>query len=316
MAGPTAARQGQREPDGGVPEGRRAVREQQAARVRDQGFVAALDQSGGSTPKALREYGITDDQYADPAQMFDWCTRCEPASSRVRASAATASWAPSCSSRPWIGRSAGCEPLSSCGARRGSCPSQDRPRPGGRSRRRPADEGHRRVGRPARKSDRQRHLRHENALAHHLGQPARDPQRPGSAARLRGARPGGWSGADPRARDGHRHPGQAAGRGHASQRSPRTARCAARGRDRDAQGHAAAHGRPLPAVARSSARAAGPGPVWRLPARPRVRTAVAQSRRHRQLLSRVHRGLSYQPSAEEFHAQPDTSITAIYAASA
>ena len=29
----------------------------------DKGFIAALDQSGGSTPKALRNYGIGDDQY-------------------------------------------------------------------------------------------------------------------------------------------------------------------------------------------------------------------------------------------------------------
>ncbi len=35
------------------------------------GFVAALDQSGGSTPKALRAYGIADDQYSTPEQMFD-----------------------------------------------------------------------------------------------------------------------------------------------------------------------------------------------------------------------------------------------------
>jgi fructose-bisphosphate aldolase class I len=35
------------------------------------GFIAALDQSGGSTPKALRLYGIDDTQYADDAQMFD-----------------------------------------------------------------------------------------------------------------------------------------------------------------------------------------------------------------------------------------------------
>ena len=27
------------------------------------GFIAALDQSGGSTPKALRAYGVSDDQY-------------------------------------------------------------------------------------------------------------------------------------------------------------------------------------------------------------------------------------------------------------
>lgn len=35
------------------------------------GFVAALDQSGGSTPKALRLYGIADDAYSGDEQMFD-----------------------------------------------------------------------------------------------------------------------------------------------------------------------------------------------------------------------------------------------------
>jgi len=35
------------------------------------GFIAALDQSGGSTPKALGLYGIADGSWADDAQMFD-----------------------------------------------------------------------------------------------------------------------------------------------------------------------------------------------------------------------------------------------------
>ncbi|SPF81652.1 fructose bisphosphate aldolase [Pseudoprimorskyibacter insulae] len=35
------------------------------------GFIAALDQSGGSTPKALRLYGINEDAYSDEAGMFD-----------------------------------------------------------------------------------------------------------------------------------------------------------------------------------------------------------------------------------------------------
>ncbi|MGR3461466.1 MAG: fructose bisphosphate aldolase [Roseovarius sp.] len=44
----------------------------QAARIRaGNGFIAALDQSGGSTPKALRLYGIPDDRYATEAEMFD-----------------------------------------------------------------------------------------------------------------------------------------------------------------------------------------------------------------------------------------------------
>src|ERR1700728_5316672 len=35
------------------------------------GFFAALDQSGGSTPKALAEYGIEPDRYSSDAEMFD-----------------------------------------------------------------------------------------------------------------------------------------------------------------------------------------------------------------------------------------------------
>ncbi|MCY4306321.1 MAG: fructose bisphosphate aldolase [Aestuariivita sp.] len=34
------------------------------------GFIAALDQSGGSTPKALRQYGIEENQYKDEQEMF------------------------------------------------------------------------------------------------------------------------------------------------------------------------------------------------------------------------------------------------------
>jgi fructose-bisphosphate aldolase class I len=46
--------------------------QQQLEKVRDgKGFIAALDQSGGSTPKALRLYGVGEDQYADEDEMFD-----------------------------------------------------------------------------------------------------------------------------------------------------------------------------------------------------------------------------------------------------
>ena len=44
----------------------------QAAKVTEgNGFVAALDQSGGSTPKALKLYGVDEDQYSGEAEMFD-----------------------------------------------------------------------------------------------------------------------------------------------------------------------------------------------------------------------------------------------------
>ena len=37
----------------------------------DAGFIAALDQSGGSTPKALRLYGVDESAYSNDAEMFD-----------------------------------------------------------------------------------------------------------------------------------------------------------------------------------------------------------------------------------------------------
>ncbi len=36
-----------------------------------EGFIAALDQSGGSTPKALRLYGISEDAYSTETEMYD-----------------------------------------------------------------------------------------------------------------------------------------------------------------------------------------------------------------------------------------------------
>ncbi len=35
------------------------------------GFIAALDQSGGSTPKALRQYGLDESNYSNDDEMFD-----------------------------------------------------------------------------------------------------------------------------------------------------------------------------------------------------------------------------------------------------
>ncbi len=46
--------------------------ERQLRRIADDdGFIAAMDQSGGSTPKTLRVYGIEADRYSDDAEMFD-----------------------------------------------------------------------------------------------------------------------------------------------------------------------------------------------------------------------------------------------------
>ena len=47
------------------------MNDQQLEKVRDQdGFIAALDQSGGSTPKALRLYGIDENAWSGGDEMF------------------------------------------------------------------------------------------------------------------------------------------------------------------------------------------------------------------------------------------------------
>ena len=46
--------------------------DKQLEKIRNEdGFVAALDQSGGSTPKALRLYGVEEDTYNGDDEMFD-----------------------------------------------------------------------------------------------------------------------------------------------------------------------------------------------------------------------------------------------------
>lgn len=48
------------------------VNQQQADKMSSgKGFVAALDQSGGSTPKALRLYGVEESAYSSEDEMFD-----------------------------------------------------------------------------------------------------------------------------------------------------------------------------------------------------------------------------------------------------
>src|SRR4051794_35451480 len=49
-----------------------AMNQEQLEKVRSgTGFIAALDQSGGSTPKALKLYGVDEDQYSGEAEMYD-----------------------------------------------------------------------------------------------------------------------------------------------------------------------------------------------------------------------------------------------------
>ena len=67
------------------------------------GFIAALDQSGGSTPKALKNYGIGEDQYSNDEEMFNLVHEMR---TRIITPPLpqTISWQPSFLRIPWSGR--------------------------------------------------------------------------------------------------------------------------------------------------------------------------------------------------------------------
>lgn len=55
-----------------MPERFRFMNQEQVTRMREgKGFIAALDQSGGSTPKALSLYGVQESEYSGDVEMFD-----------------------------------------------------------------------------------------------------------------------------------------------------------------------------------------------------------------------------------------------------
>ena len=87
------------------------------------GFIAALDQSGGSTPEgaaALRRRGGR--LLATTRRCSTGCTRCAAGSSPARASPATGCSAPSSSRRPWTARSRARARPTTCGRSSGVVP--------------------------------------------------------------------------------------------------------------------------------------------------------------------------------------------------
>ena len=67
-----------------------------------QGFIAALDQSGGSTPKALKGYGVAESAWGDAEGMFGLLHALR---SRIVLAPARKCSARSCSSARWTGTS-------------------------------------------------------------------------------------------------------------------------------------------------------------------------------------------------------------------
>ena len=87
------------------------------------GFIAALDQSGGSTPKALGLYGVEESAWSSEAEMFDLVHAMRTRIMTSPAFTRRAFWAPSCSRTPWTGRSKDSAQRPICGSTSRSFPS-------------------------------------------------------------------------------------------------------------------------------------------------------------------------------------------------
>ena len=85
-----------------------------------QGFIAALDQSGGSTPKALKLYGIEESEYSGDDQMFDLVHQMRTRIIKNSAFHGDRVLAAICSKARWIATSTVSGPPSTCGIPRTS----------------------------------------------------------------------------------------------------------------------------------------------------------------------------------------------------
>ena len=153
------------------------------------GFIAALDQSGGSTPKALKLYGVSETEYSGEEAMFDL----------IHAMRARIIKSPAFTGDKVVGailfeqtmdrddRRHPDRDLPVGQARRGAVP-EDRQGAGGGSRRRAADEADAGAGCAAGAGGEGGHLRHQGTVGDQCRQPQGDRGDRGAAVRALGGR--------------------------------------------------------------------------------------------------------------------------------
>ena len=192
------------------------------------GFIAALDQSGGSTPKALKLYGVSEDSYSGDDEMFD---RIHDMRTRIIKS-------PAFNGDRILGailfeqtmdrQIDGLDTGDYLWSKKNVIPFLKIDKGlEARGRRRAAHEADARPRRPAQAGRGQERLRHQGAVGHQAGQPCRRESHRRPAVRRRPPGPGPRPGPDPRAGDRHPLPGEGPGRGtpQAGPARPGSTRC-------------------------------------------------------------------------------------------
>ena len=183
------------------------------------GFIAALDQSGGSTPNALRLYGIKEGAWSNEDEMFalvhQMRTRLITSPSFTGERILAAILFENTMDRDIAGAA---DRGLSVARETGGAVSESGPGPGRGEGGGPVDEAHARAGGAARQSHSEGHLRHQDALGHQAGQCRQHPGHRAPAVRNSRADQRRGPRADHRAGSGHSLPGQGRGRRGAQQR--------------------------------------------------------------------------------------------------
>jgi hypothetical protein len=235
------------------------MNQEQLEKVRTgQGFIAALDQSGGSTPKALKLYGIEESAYSGDDEMFDLIHQMR---SRIITS-------PSFGGDRVLGailfeqtmdrQIDGIDTAEYLWMRKQVVPFLKVDKGLGRGRRRPGHEADRPVSTPCSSGPRPR-----ACSAPRCARSSSSPNPPASGPWSTSSSP--WAadprrrpGADHRARDRHQQPGEGRGRGAAQGCDPGPARTISEPTAGDAEAHASPA---TPATACSSPATASPPPA-------------------------------------------------------
>jgi cytochrome c553 len=299
----------------GAPPATGMNREQYEKIREGNGFIAALDQSGGSTPKALKIYGVGEDAYGNEEEMFDRIHEMRTRIITSPPSTGTGSSARSSSRTPWTGRSRGGHGRVPLVGEAGGPVPQGGQGAGGGVGRRAAHEAHAGLdgllARAREKGVFGTKMRSVIKLANGKGVEAIADQQFEVGRQILAA----GAHAHPGAGDRHQEPGEGRGRGAAA--GPPAAGLDSIPADQagHVQADASRGGRLLPGPGGAPARPEGRGPVRRLQPRRGQRPPGPEQGRRRQLLPGPDRGAQRGPERRGVQQALDDAIQSIYDAS-
>ena len=169
----------------------------------DPGFIAALDQSGGSTPGALKSYGIKENAWSNEDEMFAIVHQMRSHYYQPQLHRQADSWRYPVREHHGQGHRGAAYLRTISGMKTRCAFSESGQGPSSGEGRGPIDEAHARAWRAARQGQSEGHIRNQDALGHQASQRRRHQEHRESAVPSSSADHHRWSRADHRARSGY-----------------------------------------------------------------------------------------------------------------